>query len=343
MHNDAKSKELHITDIQCYAQCRRKWWFTSQMRLGLAPADLSPPLFTGQGAHVALEYGYKDSVEQGEMRFDTDAALVALAEWIDTRSARMREIMGAISPGDQTRIDETRALLQVMIRHYGMWAAAYDLDVGLRMVGTEYRFRVPIPGTDLVYSGRFDGLVQSKRSGKYYLLEFKTARSIKTQDFAGVMRGMQASAYLWAARQLYDQVDGIVYRALRKRVPDEPKQLKNGSWSMKANQTTSAEWAAQWIGTENLQRLLRREALQGHQFFLQRVIHRNDLQTANALAALQELGKQMSDPNTTIFAWSGYHCNWCDFRQPCGLMNLGRDPSASLDASYAPRRFWEDE
>jgi hypothetical protein len=313
------------------------------MRLGLTPAQLSPPLFAGQGAHVALEHGYKSCVERGEMRFDTDAAMDTLHEWIDTREARMEEVLGSLSRDDSHRIENTRTLLTAMLKHYGMWVAANSMDAGLRLVGTEYRFRVPVPETDFVYAGRFDGLVQSLRSGKYYLLEFKTARSIKTQDFASVMRGMQASAYIWAARQLYDDVDGIVYRALRKREPDEPIALKRGGWSLKADQKTSAEWVSQWPGTSDLQRLLRREALEGHKFFLQRVIHRSNLQTGNALMALTELGKQMADPNTAIFAWSGYHCNWCDFKQPCGLMNAGRDPQASLDARYAPRGFWEDE
>ncbi len=343
MLDDTKHNELHITDMQTFSTCRRKWYFSSQMRLGLTPAQLSSPLFAGQGAHVALEHGYKACVERGEMRFDTDAAIAALHEWIDTREARMEEVLGALSRDDSQRIESTRTLLTTMIQHYGMWVAANNMDVGLRLAGTEYRFRVPISSTDFVYAGRFDGLVQSKRSGKYYLLEFKTARSIKTQDFSSVMRGMQAAAYVWAARQLYKDVEGIVYRALRKREPDEPIALKRGGWSLKAKQNSSAEWVTQWPGTDELQRLLRREALDGHNFFLQRIIHRNDVQTGNALMALQEMGKQMANPDTVIFAWSGYHCNWCDFKQPCGLMNAGRDPRVSLDARYAPRGFWENE
>jgi ATP-dependent helicase/DNAse subunit B len=245
------------------------------MRLGLQPVSLSPPLFIGQAVHHALEYGYRDSVG-GPMRFNEVAAQAALQEFIDDRKTLMQERVGPMMSTTEGEFDEFLHLTQAMVKHYGMWSQGDNLDERFILKGTEYQFKVPIPDSDLVYCGRFDAFVQGTKSGRYFVIDYKTARSIKTME--GVYRGMQPTTYLWAARQVYGDVDSMIYRALRKRIPDDPIPLKSGGWSKRKNQATTASWVRQFPGTGELQRMLHaNEVIDGNPFFRQDRIPRSDL------------------------------------------------------------------
>lgn len=335
------SQEIHITDMQTYCQCRRKWAFQSQMRMGLQPVTLSAPLFIGQAVHVALEYGYLNSVG-GPMTFNESDALEALHSFIGDRRTLMADRVGVLMDTTEKDFEDFGVLTEGIVKHYSMWAHSDGIDEKFILHGTEYQFRVPIPETDLFYCGRLDAFVQGVKSDRYYVIDYKTARSIK--NMSGVFRGMQPTTYLWASRQVYDQVDSMLYRALRKRIPDDPIPLKRGGWSKRKNQTTTAAWVAQFPGTEELQRLLHaNEVVDGNPFFLQQRIPRSKFQVDNGLLALQQLGREMADPNTVIFPWSGYHCNWCSFKAPCDLLNRGEDIDALLDVKYAKRSFWEGD
>lgn len=53
--------------------------------------------------------------------------------------------------------------------------------------------------------------------------------------------------------------------------------------------------------------------------------------------------REMTDPNLVIFPAGGeIHCNYCQFRAPCGVLHNGGDPDVLLAQEYQQRTPWEE-
>jgi len=211
---------------------------------------------------------------------------------------------------------------------------------------------------DVVLAGRFDGILKHKQTGALYLLEFKTARTLKTVGY--VYRQLQGTVYTWAAQQLYgDDVKGIVYRILRKTAPKPPKPLKSGGFSQAKSQVTSFRYFKFWLDMYankfglNPRQLYRENKKiltylhsQDDAFFVERTLHKTPQLLWSAMSIVYKAAIQMIDPNVDIYpqpSWAT--CNYCPFQDICDLMELGMpsEAEALLAAEYAPRSYWEDD
>lgn len=234
---------IHITDLLEFCRCRRSWNWSSQLRRGLQPARTPVPLFFGQAIHVALEWGYRGCVGQDVAYFDLDEATRAFRAWVKERVERTVEYTGPLWDEEKVSLREVRDLGIQMLVHYSLWVE--PLDKMFKMLGTEYKFRVPLPGTNLEYGGRFDGLIQDQRSGNIYILEFKTAKSIADNAVSGTLRSMQPAAYTWASGEVYGKermAKGVLYRFLLKRAPDLPRALQDGRYSAAKSIKSTYAW-----------------------------------------------------------------------------------------------------
>lgn len=372
-------KEIHITDLQTFCLCRRQWDWSSTLRRGLQPAILPEPLFMGQGIHIALEEGYLPCLdsygaEGGPMWFSGPTAINAFVNWVDSHKDKIDKYSGPLWKAQRSRIDDNIQMGIAMIEHYARWAKRIDKRFDL--LGTEYMFKVPLPALQgssrshhghvshgyghghLAYAGRFDGLVRDRSNGYIYILEFKTAKSVSDQWLSGIFRSMQSTAYTWAARKVYhpQHVVGVLFRVMRKRVPDTPRLLKNGTFSVAKSQQLTEEWIDycidQWVeGGADREELERMSAgVKGmargktNDFLKQKIIVKPQTQIDQTLEALSLIGQQMADPHTPCPPMSGFHCGWCKFQDPCDLMNRGEVAAADaiLEAEYAPRDYWEE-
>jgi hypothetical protein len=186
-----------------------------------------------------------------------------------------------------------------MLRHYALWAA--PLDKLFKILGMEYKFKVPLPGFErhgMEYAGRFDGLLEDTKTGARYLLEFKTAKSIRSRatgrtssNIEGVLRGMQAAAYTWASGQIYPEAaQGVLYRFLHKKAPDMPKPLQRGGYSKAKTVKSSEAWyryVLRKIANEK-KRLLEAETVEGPPPPTIEQLYESEIaQAAGALAVLR--------------------------------------------------------
>lgn len=362
---DPTLPEIHITDLTAFCTCRRKWDYSSMLRQGRQPSFPPEPLLLGQGVHEALDYGYQESAGTNEpMGFDFLAARNRFDYWLKLREARIIKYTGPLWPQEIELLAGVRELGLAMLKHYSLWSPSRDFRYTL--LGTEMTFKMPIPSLlspvdghyspALNYAGRFDGVVRNLYNGRHYVLEFKTTKSISRMS--GVFRGMQPTAYIWAASEVYKTpITGVLYRILRKKIPSDPVPLQAaGKFSKAKRQNTSWEWFKYWIEawakyhkvtTERVLALNKgvKAMLQekGNEFFKEQVITRGDGQIQECLRALAYEGAQMANPDTPVYPLSGMHCGWCAFKEPCDLMSLGMPYSALLDAEYAPRGYWEKE
>lgn len=359
-------KAIHITDLQTYCVCRRQWNWSSMLREGLQPAMLSSPLFIGQAVHKALEAGYSDSVG-GPMKFDTVGALQFFSEWVAGVEDKARSYTGPMWESYREQVNEDIWMVQVLLAHYGRWVES--IDERWDLMGTEQMFSVPIPHSRLKYDGRFDGLVKDRLTDRIYILEFKTAKSVSSSWLSGVFRSMQGAAYTWAARQIFgDDVVGVLYRVMRKKVPDSPRKLKNGYFSSAQSQQLTPHWLEACLdamadsefdtaedpppwsqirkGLDDRAAALRSMLLaKDNEFQLQKVMVKTSIQIEETMRAVKTIGSEMADPHTPCPPMAGYHCGWCKFQSPCDLLVHGESKAARavLEAEYAPRTYWEQE
>ncbi len=245
------SKVIHITDMGDFCTCKRKWNWSSMLRCGLQPSVTPVPLFFGSAIHFALDHGYRDCIGDEHAHFNLKRALGAFKLWLKGHIKKTIEYTGPLWEFEKEKVDKVLNLGAAMLRHYSLWAE--PLDKLFRMIGTEYKFRVPLPGFErhgLEYAGRFDGYIEDIASGNRYILEFKTAKSIRSRrsggrssNIAGVLRGMQSAAYTWASGQVYDQpAQGVLYRFMCKDAPDMPKPLQRGGYSRAKTIKSSVAW-----------------------------------------------------------------------------------------------------
>lgn len=353
-----KRRSVHITDMRAFCQCRLKWDLESLLRRGLQPAILPAPLFLGQGVHIGLDHGYRESLARGdgETAFDAHAAVRAFSSWAERRLDDMVYHAGDLWVDEEDTYDELVLMGKIMLTHYGLWASKQDRYV--RLLGLEKLFSVPVPSSRCVqYEGRFDGLIESKKTGELYILEFKTSAHMTDNSLSSVFRGMQATAYRWAAREVYGrEVAGVVYRVLWKRIPDTPRMTQKGGFSRAKTQKLTEEWLDHCLNkmadregerapleqaAAGLREMIR---IEQPRFFLQRIIKRSDEQTRQMLRVLRDVGGQMVDPRTPVFPMPGFHCSFCRFKDVCDLMQEERYDLAEdiLSAEFAPRTYWED-
>jgi len=298
------------------------------------------------------------------MVFDFLAARKRFDTWLKLREKRIIKYTGPLWPQEIELLAGVRELGLCMLKHYSLWSPGRDFRYTL--LGTEMAFKMPIPSLsspvdgrpspELNYAGRFDGVVRNLYNDRHYVLEFKTAKSI--DRMSGVFRGMQPTAYIWAASKVYETpITGVLYRILRKKIPSDPVPLQTlGRFSRAKRQKTSWEWFEYWVaawakahgvGAEEVVALNNdvKAMLQekGNEFFKEQAITRNPQQIEECLIALTHEGTQMTDPSIPIYPLSGMHCSWCSFKEPCDLMSMGMPYQALLDAEYASRGYWEKE
>lgn len=373
---------IHVTDLLQYAQCRRRWDWSSPLRMGLQPAILPAPLQLGMAIHYAMERGYRGSATPNlplflpppppsapvPMHFELSEAIEAFYRAMEQRRQLAVEHSGPLWPSEKEEFNTLEQLGAAMLVHYSLWAPAQDKP--LRLLGTERHFRLPIPGSKtLCYEGRFDGLVQDAQ-GRLLVLEFKTSRSLKQSTLSGTFRSVQATMYTWAASQLYNvPVQGVLFRMLYKRIPDTPRVLKKGTFSRAKTQKITSEWAKHCLdkmatkafhslGKPSLtllqcreqyhaaaQALLHMLAARPNEFFIQKLIPKGPPAIEQALHALKVLGEEMANKHTPTPAVTGFHCGWCPFTDPCDLLTMGESEAAYavLEAEYSPRDYWEPE
>jgi len=296
------------------------------------------------------------------MLFDFIAAKDRYEQWLRNREANIIKHTGPLWDAEKDMLQEVRTLGLGMLKHYALWSVTVDYRYTL--LSTEQLCSIPLPtvemgnswSPDLDYVGRFDGIVRNIYNGNFYVLEFKTTKSLTRMS--GTFRGMQPTAYVWAAGQHYGvPMRGVLYRCLRKRVPDNPTPLKTaGHFSRAKSQQLTGEWFLYYItawakaqGVSLADVLAINEPVvsmlksKENEFFLEQPIARNDSQIKECIDALIYEGTQMADPRTPAYPLSGIHCGWCAFKEPCDLMSEGMDPQFLLDSEYASRDYWEQD
>jgi hypothetical protein len=364
---------IRTSDRGQFRKCRELWNFTSKIRLNWEWVPGIDPLDFGIAVHKGMEV-YYDPERWNDERLivEAEAHLAFMAVMNDWKR---RLIKSDNWEARKATWNEHKELGTGMLNHYFMWAPRHDLKDDWEPIKTEIEFEVPIPvpdtidhlrwefsaidgnlyqrvmpeGSDeyvmipVVYQGRIDLIIRNKRTGKYWIVDHKTAAQFGQTEHLEL--DPQCGSYCWAIQKILGiNVDGVIYQELRKKVPKEPTVLQSGELSQNKAQGTTAELYEKAIldGGYNpepyaafVQTL--RESQQ--EYFRRLTVHRSQreleiLEHNICLEAIDMLNDPSIYPNP-----SRWNCNGCAMRTPCLLKQEGSDWQWHLEHSqqYAVR------
>jgi hypothetical protein len=268
---------------------------------------------------------------------------------------------------EEQMFDEQITLIEGMLEHYVLWVSSNRdqlwSDDNLEFISLETEFSVPLltptgRRSNRVYlAGRFDGLVRRKDNGTYWIWETKTAAAPKRLQ-ATLDNSEQSGAYIYAAQQLIgENISGVLYNILRKKVPALPRVLKNGTLSQAQDQdTTPALYLdaikeqhpdeaqdPQWIMDNYgafLQALMDRQSEKP--FFLRIPIRRTSQEIGRMSERIWQVALEMTRPSTACYTNASWTtCGNCRFKGPCLAWEAGADVETILSREYRPRRPWD--
>lgn len=344
--------EVHISDIRAFKSCRRQWMWSSPLGDNLEPDKPYAPFFTGRIVHTALELYYRS---HGKM------TLFEATNAATTIEREKMEVAGTLWDQEEELLEEQLDLIYGMLEHYEIWinSKAQERspwgDPNLEFLDMETTFEVPIltesgnPSNRVFLGGRFDGIARRRDDGTLWLWETKTSRSIaeleKTLAF-----DEQAGAYIYAAELLLgEEIHGVIYNIMRKKVPTKPRILQNGNLSKNQSIDTTLEYywhyalenhpdaPREWLMDEYGD-ILNTLMDKGNTFFARTIIRRTPAEVEEIAKNLRIVALEMVRPSTPLYAAPSWtNCTFCRFRAPCLAMNAGSDYEMILEAEYRQR------
>jgi hypothetical protein len=343
--------EIHVSDVKGFKECRWRWEWQSPLHHNLEPDKPVVHFLLGRAVHYALEQYYEGN-----------DALIAYEEYME-KDLDLITHLDTMPDEDKSKIITNVQLGRGMIAHYLTWAPARDSI--WEVLSTEMTFDVPRTDRNLEYqlSGRFDGVWRKKSDGSLWIKEFKTSAS---HDYDWIYRDEQPMVYAYAAEHIFDQpIAGILYTFMFKKVPDFPRRLKNGDWSVAKNQNTTAAFFVEALrqdarsmapnDPDKQNELVNTFTRQYHEYitylqeekgdyYFQRIeVKKTPQQLAFNMELIDMTANDMLDPAVSLYpAPNPIKCRICPFNDPCRVRMGGGDPSSYLTEDFRLRVPWEN-
>lgn len=340
--------KIRTSDRIAFKRCRRKWGFSSSMRMNLTNEEAKAPLWMGTGFHYAMEdyHGYN------EHKHPSDAFRAYVKAVQATPLARQPD-----------NWEQLQDLAIAMCDYYVEWLRTRkQLETfwynGKPQVEVQFEIPLPVPqefldknGWDqVVYQGTLDRVVIDEH-GRLWILDYKTAKSFATHHLD---TDPQITTYCWAGTVLYPDmpITGFVYQQHKKDYPSEPEFLKSSkSFSTSKSQTTTHRLyknalvnlygdikAAPSKNVEFLNFLAMSEDENMDAMIRRDWEFRNDHQIEAEGAKILLETMDMANKDLALYPNPTRDCSWdCDFKMACVMMDDGSDWEYELKHSTISR------
>lgn len=320
-------KNVHISDIRRFKNCRRAWHFESPLRLNKSPKQTPYYFARGRAWHVALAEWY------------TSPGSVNISDTFE--AALRKDIEGEDWFDDQ--VSEMINAGRVILPLYTTWAKQND-DFEVLPEFVERRGEVSLT-KDINFTFRVDQIVR-RRDGRLWLHDFKTTRTLPKAMEDHLFYDEQITGYLAALSYMLDEpIAGAIFTYLKSELPTRPKLLKSGKLSTAKNMNVPSEVYYQEILNQGLDpgdyvdhlRLLEHNC----SWFTRFEIYRDQKELSSFWESLREVATLMSAPDVLIYpSPSQLNCNRCSFKDPCSLINQGRSISSIMLSNYRDGSAW---
>jgi len=214
--------EVHVSGASQHQDCNRLYWLLNRddgMYTLRFPASA---LRLGSLIHDALDrYYYRGRLMQDAFKEAHEAQMQAMIARVPG---------GVLWDEEKEDIQKQVRLGAGMLHGYQEWighSLGQDLnDDQLVWHDVERAFHLEYEGVKM--AGRWDGIVEHRVTGDWYIVEHKTARSIDEAE-KGIPWDPQPYFYVWAASHILDvPISGVLYNFLGKSDIYNIPLLKNG-------------------------------------------------------------------------------------------------------------------
>lgn len=314
-----------------FKRCRRLWNYTSQNKRNLEPTRMNYHLAFGIAFHVGMEHYYEPERWTFPEEVKRATAVKAFIDEVKRQEKEEGKAKGGLDDERKQDYAERIELGIGMLNNYFEWAVDHDK---FKPIAVEEKFQVIVPdengeplvvnGRPVVYQVRLDLLLEDEDE-RLWVLDHKTAGNFSDLAFLDV--DTQITSYAWAAQLHYGRkVAGLVYNEVRKAVPHEPKELKNGTLSQDKRQLTTYNLYMKAIRDRGLDTAPYRGMLdylsaQPEQFVRRTQVHRSQTELAVQQQLIADEARDMVGTPSLYPNPHKFNCNGCDFRPPCTIEN----------------------
>jgi hypothetical protein len=354
------------SELRTFRRCRLKWHWNYQKRLD--PKRKKGALTFGTLVHKALEVYYPPGRERGPHPAETfEGLFVDNVEQFDQWDEEGNKI-DALELGV--------AMLQGYVKRWGE-------DDYIEIIAPEQPFEIDVYDENdnylVTFVGIFDTIALSHKTGRVFILEHKTAKSIKDVRINSGY-GDQGLGYCWAANywlrdngvlKKRESVDGVMFNFLRKALPsDKPLDKMGRVLNKPKKERLMLECASIGISVvnprtvEGATRALKEYGYDDYQIaqlgevskvqappLFQRqelIIDESTLATFEKRIRKQAFDMQkVREKRLPIYKNPTMDCEWdCPFVNACELHEMGGDWQSMLDLEFSkwePYEFHELE
>ena len=386
---------IHASDRGTFKSCRRKWDWSSPMRNNLVPKPeehgVAMPLWFGSGIHWALKHYYdpllrRDPVETFKTWWNLQWYGGTITEdWLDASpdsnpqqvdngmyKARGLEWILPMAEVEREAFEEHLELGVGMLTFYKEYAALKD---NFTVLAAEHTFSVPIYDFDndcemvrvdprdgqekpVHLRGTQDAIIQDNETGKYGILEHKSAIKIDDEYFVKLDKDEQCTTYMFAGEVEakvngfpYTNIEFVLYNAIRKAFPRPPTITKRGDISIdRTKESTTYEMLMDtideygltdfWELDEKLKNYVEYVKEKGdEQFVVRTPVYRNRHEIYSCgERVFYEARDMLNDPAIYPNPTGQWNCLRCIFRAPCIAKDDGSDWQMMLDDQFEKNR-----
>jgi hypothetical protein len=267
------------------------------------------------------------------------------------------------------QFEEHRELGIGMLTFYKEYAEEHD---NFDVIVAEHTFSVPIydpvHDSELVMvdprdgrekqvhlRGTQDAIIQGRETGKYGILEHKTAASIDEEYFLKLDKDEQCTTYLFAGEVEaavhdlpYKNLEFVLYNALRKAFPKPPTITSRGNISVdRSKESTTPKMLMEtiealgmgdfWMHDDKLRNYVEYVEQIGEEQFVKRdVVYRNKRERVSCGERVYMEAMDMLAPDLRVYPNPTGHwdCLKCPFRAPCIAVDDGSDWRMLIEDSF---------
>lgn len=322
-------REIHISDVNVFLTCRRRWKYSSRLRMGYEAALPNMNLWLGRQMHAALAHWYATSSPKETL------------EYFDEICGNDIEIIARAEVGEKflTLMNETMELGYAVLRHYILHSRRID-EFDVEAIEQPMAVLLPFVENAAIVS-RLD-LVGRDKKGQLFVMDHKTTS--RMPDIRYVRHDMQAPTYTFMAGAWSGEpVQNFTFNFLLKKQPSIPSVLKNGTLSRAKLHQTSYEVYGHALAVaghswDQYTDVLFQLRDQPNGFFRRDQLKFSHKALQVHISHLCSIATDMLDPNTPLYpSPDRFSCRWCDFVEPCIMETHGADPEPLLRANYIKR------
>ncbi len=345
----ARDVIIRTSDRISFKRCRRKWKWSSHLGHYLEQDVKSAPLWLGTGVHFSLEdvHGYKRYPSGADaLRAYTNACKTVGSHTLPDGWKEQLELgCGMMDYYEDHWLHNRDSLKTYYVDEVPQCEAKFSIPL------TEFCPPDLLEKYDVnsvTYQGTLDR-VTIDEDGNLWVNEYKTAKAFATRHFE---TDCQVSAYVWAASCVYSKpIAGVIYQQHRKDLPELPRVLSTGKFSLNKQQLTThhlyreallnlygrpEKFPLEYV--QFLGHLAEQEHENSDKYVRRDIVFRTKHQiAAEGEKIILEL-EDMLNENLPLYPNPTRDCAWdCDFQSPCISMDDGSDWEDDLSSRTIER------